>query len=173
MPTSRACSPFRSALENWLPADGEAVVEALAKNFHAALLLRQLNPGKDLGRGQTIVVEHRGVRPGKARKSSRRSDSTITAVDASGKTIAHFPASTGSEHDPRLWQLESNGPRKPGVPLQPEALLGRSAAHQGPVPAGPNNPVGVSGSIVQGTHGIHGTPEPSRSARRSRMAVSG
>ena len=100
-----------------LPALGyTSAAEALGEKFHASpALLRQLNPGKDLGRaGQKIVVpnvETAAPLPKAAKIIVDRSDSTITAVDASGKTIAHFPASTGSEHDPLpvgTWKVTGN-----------------------------------------------------------------
>ena len=106
-----AAGPFTSIPQDMLeksklPTLGyTSAAEALGEKFHASpALLRQLNPGKDFGRaGQKIVVpnvETAAPLPRAAKIIVDRFDSTITAVDASGKTIAHFPASTGSEHDP-------------------------------------------------------------------------
>ena len=114
-------------------------------------------------------AERRGAcAPAKAAKVVvDKSDSTITLVDAAARPSRTFPASTGSEHDPLpVGHLEDQGRREePGVPLQPEAVLGcRSEAHQGQHPGRARTiPVGVVWIDLSKEHyGIHGTPEPSK-----------
>ncbi len=79
--------------------------------------------------------------------------------------LFHAPVTVGSENDPCPWGMEGHR-RQPqsGVPLQPEAVLGRRPdAREAKIPAGPNNPVGVVWIDLSKPHyGIHGTPEPSR-----------
>jgi lipoprotein-anchoring transpeptidase ErfK/SrfK len=155
-----------------LPALGYAsAAEALGEKFHASpALLRQLNPGRDLARaGEKIVVP--GIEPAaplaKAAKIIvDKSDSTITVVDASGRTIAHFPASTGSEHDPLPignWKVKGVA-KNPVFHYNPKLFWDANPQHTAArIPAGPNNPVGVVWIDLSKEHyGIHGTPEPSK-----------
>jgi len=155
-----------------LPALGYAsAAEALGEKFHASpALLRQLNPGKDLTRaGQKIVVPNVAASaplPKAARIFVSKSDSTITAVDASGRSIAHFPASTGSEYDPLpigTWKIKGIS-RNPVFHYNPKLFWDANPQHtKARIAAGPNNPVGVVWIDLSKEHyGIHGTPEPSR-----------
>jgi len=155
-----------------LPALGyTSAAEALGEKFHASpALLRQLNPGKDRARaGQKIVVpniEAAAPLPKAAKIIVDRSDSTITALDASGKTIAHFPASTGSERDPLpagTWKITGVS-RNPVFHYNPKLFWDTNPQHtKARIPAGANNPVGVVWIDLSKKHyGIHGTPEPSR-----------
>jgi lipoprotein-anchoring transpeptidase ErfK/SrfK len=153
-----------------LPALGyTSAAEALGEKFHSSpTLLRQLNPGKDLGRaGQKIVVpgiEPVAPLPKAAKIIVDRSDSTITAVDASGKTIAHFPASTGSGHDPLpvgTWKITGIA-KNPVFHYNPQLFWDANPRHtKARIAAGPNNPVGVVWiDLSKQNYGIHGTPEP-------------
>jgi lipoprotein-anchoring transpeptidase ErfK/SrfK len=155
-----------------LPALGyTSAAEALGEKFHVSpALLRQLNPGKDLGRaGQTIAVPNieAAAPPTKAaRIIVRGSDSTITVLDASGNTLAHFPASTGSEHDPLPagnWKI-TGIVKNPVFHYNPKLFWDANPQHtKARIAAGPNNPVGVVWIDLSRQHyGIHGTPEPSR-----------
>jgi lipoprotein-anchoring transpeptidase ErfK/SrfK len=154
-----------------LPALGYAsAAEALGEKFHASpALLRQLNPGKDFARaGQKIVVPSVGESaplPKAAKIIVSKADSTITAVDASGKSLAHFPASTGSEHDPLpigAWKITGVS-KNPVFHYNPKLFWDANPQHtKARIPAGPNNPVGVVWIDLSKDHyGIHGTPEPS------------
>jgi len=155
-----------------LPALGYAsAAEALGEKFHASpALLRQLNPGKDLGRaGQVIVVpniEAAAPLPKAAKIIVDRSDSTITVLDATGATLAHYPASTGSQYDPLpvgTWKITSIS-KNPVFHYNPKLFWDADPKHtRARIPAGPNNPVGVVWIDLSKKHyGIHGTPEPSR-----------
>ncbi|MBC7803355.1 MAG: murein L,D-transpeptidase [Candidatus Parcubacteria bacterium] len=155
-----------------LPALGyTSAVEALGEKFHSSpALLRQLNPGKDIGRaGQRIVVpnvEATAPIPKAAKILVDRSDSTIAVIDTSGRTIAHYPASTGSEHDPLpigTWKITGVA-KNPVFHYNPKLFWDANPQHtKARIPAGPNNPVGVVWIDLSKEHyGIHGTPEPSK-----------
>lgn len=155
-----------------LPALGyTSPAEALGEKFHASpALLRQLNPGKDLARaGQKIVVPNLETAAPLAKAAKivvDKSDSTITVVDASGKILAHYPASTGSEHDPLpigTWKITGVA-RNPVFHYNPNLFWDANPQHtKARIPAGPNNPVGVVWIDLSKEHyGIHGTPEPSK-----------
>lgn len=167
--------PYRPVPESMadkaqLPALGFAsIVEALGERFHASpKLLRELNPGKDFNRaGEAIVVPNvhvAGPLPAAVRIVVDESDRTLALVDAAGKVVAQFPASTGSEHDPLPigeWKVNGVG-RNPDYKYNPklfwDAKPGDSKALIKP---GPNNPVGVVWIDLSKEHyGIHGTPEP-------------
>lgn len=154
-----------------MPALGFASpVEALGEMFHVSpKLLQRLNPGKQFGTaGEEIVVpniESPTPLPKGAKVIVDKSDSTITVVDAAGKTIAHYPASTGSQHDPLplgTWKI--NGVAKNPVFHYNPKLFWDADPREGKakIPPGPNNPVGVVWIDLSKEHyGIHGTPEPS------------
>jgi lipoprotein-anchoring transpeptidase ErfK/SrfK len=155
-----------------LPALGyTSAAEALGEKFHASpALLRQLNPGKDLGRaGQKIVVPNIEAAAPVAKAAKiivSKYDSTITAVDATGKSLAHFPASTGSEYDPLpigTWKIMGIA-KNPVFHYNPKLFWDANPQHtKARIPAGPNNPVGVVWIDLSKEHyGIHGTPEPSK-----------
>ncbi len=155
-----------------LPALGyTSATEALGEKFHASPeLLRQLNPRKELGRaGQEILVPNieATAPPAKAAKIIvDKSDSTITVVDASGGTLAHYPASTGSEYDPLPlgnWKI-TGIVKNPVFHYNPKLFWDANPQHtKARIPAGPNNPVGVVWIDLSKEHyGIHGTPEPSK-----------
>ncbi len=154
-----------------LPALGfKSPAEALGEKFHASpKLLQRLNPGKDLGRaGEEITVpnvEGQAALPKAAKVIVDKSDSAVTLIDASGKTIAHFPASTGSKHDPLpvgTWKIQGVA-RNPVFYYNPKLFWDADPGHgKAKIPAGPNNPVGVVWIDLSKEHyGIHGTPEPS------------
>jgi lipoprotein-anchoring transpeptidase ErfK/SrfK len=155
-----------------LPALGFASpAEALGEKFHASpKLLQQLNPAKNLGRaGEEIIVpnvESPAPLPKAAKVIVGKSDSAITLVDSSGKTIAHFPATIGSEHDPLplgSWKIQGVA-RNPVFHYNPQLFWDAKPKHEkAKIPPGPNNPVGVVWIDLSKPHyGIHGTPEPSK-----------
>jgi lipoprotein-anchoring transpeptidase ErfK/SrfK len=143
--------------------------EALGERFHLRpALLQQLNPGKDLARaGEEIVVpnvESQAPLPEAAKVVVTKSSSTVSLMDAAGKTIAQFPASTGSKHDPLpigSWKINGVG-RNPVFHYNPDLFWdAESDQAKAIIPAGPNNPVGVVWIDLSKKHyGIHGTPEP-------------
>ena len=148
-----------------------SALEGLAEKFHASpALLTKLNPGKDLSRaGEEIIVPAvtpTAPLPAAAKVVVDKSDSTVSLQDAAGKTIAQFPASTGSEHDPLPlgeWKIQGIA-RDPVFHYNPALFWDADESHaKAKIPAGPNNPVGVVWVDLSKEHyGIHGTPEPSR-----------
>lgn len=148
-----------------------SAAEALGEKFHLSpTLLQQLNPGKDLGRaGEDIVVPNVDASlplPKAAKIIVDQSDATVTLVDAAGNTIAQYPATTGSVHDPLpLGRWKINGiARNPVFHYNPELFWdAREDDHKTVIPPGPNNPVGVVWIDLSKPHyGIHGTPEPAK-----------
>jgi lipoprotein-anchoring transpeptidase ErfK/SrfK len=147
-----------------------SAAEALGERFHVSpKLLALLNPGKDFGRaGEQItvpVIAAAGDLPKAAKVIVDKSDGTLTLVDGGGKTIAQFPASTGSKHDPLPlgnWKVQGIG-RNPVFHYNPKLFWDAKAGDtKATIPAGPNNPVGVVWVDLSKAHyGIHGTPEPS------------
>jgi len=144
--------------------------EALGEKFHASpKLLQQLNPGKDFRRaGEEIVVPNVEVPvlPKAARVIVDKSESAITLVDATGKTLAHFPATVGSEYDPLplgTWKIKGIA-KNPAFHYNPKLFWDADAKHsKAKIAPGPNNPVGVVWIDLSKEHyGIHGTPEPSK-----------
>ncbi len=154
-----------------LPAMGfTSVLEAFGERFHSSpKLLQLLNKGRDFQReGEVIVVpnvEPIAALPKGARVVVSKSASTISLLDASGKLIAHFPASSGSAHDPLpIGKWKINGvARNPSFHYNPKLFWDAKEGDQkAKIPPGPNNPVGVVWIDLSKDHyGIHGTPEPS------------
>jgi lipoprotein-anchoring transpeptidase ErfK/SrfK len=146
-------------------------LEALAERFHVnPQLLKKLNPGKDFARaGDEIVVPNvdgGGPLPKAAKIVVSKSDASVSVIDASNRTLARFPASTGSTHDPLpigAWKVNGVA-RNPPFHYNPKLFWDADPRHdKAKIAAGPNNPVGVVWIDLSKAHyGIHGTPEPSR-----------
>ncbi|MFC5526356.1 L,D-transpeptidase family protein [Rhodanobacter ginsengisoli] len=146
-------------------------LESLGEKFHASpALLKQLNPGKDFGlAGEQLLVP--GVEaslpmPAVAKLVVDKSDDTVSLLDAAGKVVAQYPASSGSAHDPLPlgdWKIKGVA-RHPTFHYNPKLFWDAKAADaKATLPAGPNNPVGVVWIDLSKEHyGIHGTPEPSK-----------
>ncbi len=173
---SDVAGPFNPIPTQWvakakLTALGySSAKEALSEKFHVSpKLLAELNPGKLFaGACEEIVVPNVAGTPElpKAVKIIvAKSDRTLSLVDAGGKTIAQFPVTTGSKHDPLPlgnWKVTGVA-RNPVFNYNPklfwDADPGETKAR---IAAGPNNPVGVVWVNLSKAHyGIHGTPEPS------------
>jgi lipoprotein-anchoring transpeptidase ErfK/SrfK len=153
-----------------LPALGyQSPTEELAEKFHVnPKLLSRLNPGKDLSKaGEEIRVPNiRQDIPSKAAKVVvSKSKHTVEAMDASGKVIAEYPATIGSQHDPLPigdWKV-THITRNPIFYYNPDLFWNApSSDAKATIQPGPNNPVGVVWIGLSKEHyGIHGTPEPS------------
>jgi lipoprotein-anchoring transpeptidase ErfK/SrfK len=147
-----------------------SVLEELGERFHASpALLGRLNPDKDFTRaGEVIAVPSIASTPlpAVAKVLVDRSDSSVSLLDASGKMLARFPASTGSEHDPLPvgdWVIKGVA-RNPTFHYNPDLFWDADAAQEkATIPPGPNGPVGVVWIDLSKPHyGIHGSPEPSK-----------
>ncbi len=155
-----------------LPSLGyTSALEAFAERFHTSpQLLKRLNPKADFAAaGQTLnvpSVQPTSALPKAAKVVIDKSDSTVALVDAAGKVLAQFPASTGSEHDPLplgTWKINGVA-RNPVYHYDPKLFWDASNSNpKTTLAAGPNNPVGVVWIDLSKPHyGIHGTPAPSK-----------
>lgn len=147
-----------------------SALEAFGERFHASpALLRRLNPGKDFEHaGVDIVVPNVTTTPlaDVAKVVVDRSDASVSLLDASGKVMARFPASTGSKHDPLPdgdWLIKGVA-RNPTFHYNPELFWdAEDGQAKATLPPGPNGPVGVVWVDLSKPHyGIHGSPEPSK-----------
>jgi lipoprotein-anchoring transpeptidase ErfK/SrfK len=155
-----------------LPALGySSVLEEIGERFHASpQLLQRLNPQAAFSQaGEILVVPSVAASAPLANAAKvvvARGDSTVSIVDASGRKLAQFPASTGSDHDPLPigeWKIKGIL-RDPVFHYDPSLFWDADAKQaKATIPAGPNNPVGVVWLDLSKPHyGIHGTPEPSK-----------
>jgi lipoprotein-anchoring transpeptidase ErfK/SrfK len=167
--------PFRPVPEDMmekarLPTLGYATVqEGLGEKFHASPgLIDKLNQGKDLTRaGEQIMVPNVAGTPPlppAARIVVSREGRVLTLEDATGRALAQYPASTGSEHDPLPignWKIDGVS-RNPTYNYNPKLFWdAKPGDAKTKIAAGPNNPVGVAWIDLSIPHyGIHGTPVP-------------
>lgn len=145
--------------------------EAFAEKFHMSEgLLSLLNPGKNFDKvGETISVAN--VQKGQPKLTIGRIEvykslQTVKAFDASGKPVAFFPASVGSEEKPtptgslKVISADSN----PTYRYNPDyKFKGVKSKKPFTIEPGPNNPVGSYwiGLSAEG-YGIHGTANPGK-----------
>jgi lipoprotein-anchoring transpeptidase ErfK/SrfK len=146
-----------------------SLLEALGERFHAsASLLRALNPQASFSSaGERIRVPNVHTEPPSGKAASVVVDGSgpwVAAVDAGGRTLAVYPATAGSEHDPLpVGRWKVNGiSRDPHFNYNPDLFWDAEAGHgKARIAPGPNNPVGVVWIDLSKPHyGIHGTPEP-------------
>jgi lipoprotein-anchoring transpeptidase ErfK/SrfK len=145
--------------------------EALAEKFHISeALLAALNPGKPFDQaGITIVVpdviepDRQGAPAAKVEVDKERE--IVRALDASGTTIALYPATIGSEEKPSptgTLKVTAISPN-PTYRYDPKYHF-KDVRSQTPftIKPGPNNPVGIVWIALNSEgYGIHGTPNPS------------
>jgi lipoprotein-anchoring transpeptidase ErfK/SrfK len=153
-----------------LPALGfSSPLEGIAEKYHASpALLKRLNPRARFDTaGEEILAPNVLVDPpGKAASVVvSKSRHCLAALDANGRILARYPATSGSEHDPlplgkwKITGVAKNPPFHYNPELFWDAKETQEKAHIAP---GPNNPVGVAWIDLSKEHyGIHGTPEPS------------
>ena len=148
-----------------------SALEAAAEKFHSSpALLKKLNPGNDFSRAgdQVMVPSVQPTAPVAAvsKVVVDESEGTLSLLDEAGKTIAQYPATTGSKHDPLpVGDWKVNGvARNPVFNYNPKLFWDANPEHaKATIPAGPNNPVGAVWIDLSKEHyGIHGTPEPSK-----------
>lgn len=145
------------------------VAEALGERFHASpKLLQRLNPDKplDVAGTELLVPNVADITPlpVAAKVVVDRSESTVELLDAQDKTIAQYPASTGSTNDPLPigeWKIVGVA-TDPTFHYNPALFWDADPSHaKARIAPGPNNPVGVVWIDLSKSHyGIHGTPEP-------------
>ena len=154
-----------------LPALGyTSVLEELAERFHSSpKLLKDLNPGKQLeAAGEQILipaVDREPITRDAALVVVSKACSCVTVLDAQNQTIAHYPATMGSEHDPLPigeWKIAK--PQWNPIFYYNSNLFWDASEKdaKAQINPGPNNPVGMVWVGLSKEHyGIHGTPEPS------------
>jgi lipoprotein-anchoring transpeptidase ErfK/SrfK len=153
-----------------LPALGySSPLEGIAEKYHASpALLQKLNPrARFETAGEEILAPNVLVAPPEKAASvvvskSRRS---VAALDANGRILARYPATSGSEHDPLplgKWKILGVA-KNPTFHYNPELFWdAKETQEKERIAPGPNNPVGVAWIDLSKEHyGIHGTPEPS------------
>jgi lipoprotein-anchoring transpeptidase ErfK/SrfK len=147
----------------------ESSLEGMSETFHIKpTLLIQLNVGKDFGKAGEQLTAPNVSAPFFA-KAARvivdKSNSSVEAQDESGKVLAFYPATMGSQHDPLPigdWKI-LGVKRDPFFFYNPDLFWDANEAHaKAKIAPGPNNPVGVVWISLSKDHiGIHGSPEPS------------
>lgn len=145
-------------------------LELLAERFHSSPhLLAQLNPGMAFDKPGEEIQAPNVLSQGPAGAGSVVVDASthsVTVLDGSGKPLAFYPATVGSEHDPlqvgnwKIVEITRNPHFKYNPNLFWDSKNKRPRARLAP---GPRNPVGVVWIGLSKEHyGIHGTPDPSR-----------
>jgi lipoprotein-anchoring transpeptidase ErfK/SrfK len=145
----------------------ESVPEAIAKRFHMDVdFLKALNPAAGFLAGETVFIVITGTNQvGLA--SQIVADKTlrqVRAYDATGRLLAAYPATIGSEDNPSptgVYTVEQ-------VTAMPDYTYNPAINFQQgdntevlTIPPGPNGPVGsIWIALSKPTYGIHGTPEP-------------
>lgn len=147
----------------------ESLDEALGERFHASpALLKKLNPDADFGKAGTVLQVPGVAGPPTLPKAAKlvvdKSESTLSLLDAGGKALAQFPASSGSSHDPLPigeWKIQAVA-QNPTFHYNPELFWDADPSHaKATIAPGPNNPVGVAWIDLSKPHyGIHGTAVP-------------
>ena len=147
----------------------ESPLEGLAEKFHAnPKLLLLINPSKSFDKaGEQIVVPDvlTAVPPKAASVVVDGSERSVTAYDAAGTTLAYYPATVGSDHDPLpvgTWKILGKK-FSPEFHYNPDLFWDANGKDsKATVAPGPKNPVGVVWIALSKEHyGIHGTPDPS------------
>lgn len=148
--------------------------ELLGEKFHVnPSLLKNINVNKNLSQAGAMIIVPNVLSPEPLPALEKvivdRSDASVSLIDASGKVIARFPASTGSKHDPLPsgnWLIQGVA-KNPIFNYNPKLFWDAHAdSVKAKIAAGPNNPVGLVWIDLSKEHyGIHGTPEPSKIAK--------
>ena len=145
----------------------ESVPEAIAERFHMDVdFLAALNPGAGFLTRETVLIVMTGAnRAGQA--SQIVADKTlrqVRAYDATGRLLAAYPATIGSEDNPSptgVYTVEQATPM-PNYTYNPAINFQQGGNTEVlTIPPGPNGPVGSMWiALSKPTYGIHGTPEP-------------
>jgi len=145
------------------------VTEELGERFHMdEKLLLALNPSAQWVAGENVAVVDPGPNAeGKvARIEADKSDRQLRAYDASGRLLAAYPATIGSEDNPSPTgtHLVDAVVPMPNYTYNPDVNFKQgNNSEKLIIPPGPNGPVGSTWiDLTEPTFGIHGTPEPSK-----------
>ena len=143
-------------------------LQLLAEKFHMdQKLLTTLNPNANFAvAGTTIVVTAVNADDLSAPVTKiqvDKSNQQVRAYDDSGKLLAVYPATVGSQERPAptgTWAVRVVAPR-PDYTFDPSRLTFGKSKKVLTIPPGPNNPVGSTWiALTKDTYGIHGTPDP-------------
>ena len=144
-------------------------LEELSERFHTSpKLMQALNPGADFSTpGQTLLVPNAITLPPAAMAAQvvvSKSESSVRAYDDSGKLLAFYVATIGSEHDPLpVGEWKINGQRRnPDFHYNAKLFWdAKDPDEKAVIKPGPRNPVGLVWIDLSKDHyGIHGTPDP-------------
>ena len=147
-----------------------SVSEMLAERFHMdEAYLKAINPGADFGRPGTIIkVANPGapVSGEVVRIIADKGRKQVRAYDGSGRLLAAYPATIGSDDTPS----PTGTVTVERIAFDPEYTYNPKVNFkQGEndsvltIPPGPNGPVGsIWIALSKPTYGIHGTSEPSK-----------
>jgi lipoprotein-anchoring transpeptidase ErfK/SrfK len=150
----------------------ESSLELLAEKFHSSpKLLVELNPGKAFDKAGVQINVPNVTTPDPPQAASvvvDASTKSVTPLDTTGKMLAFYPATVGSQRDPLPvgnWKI-TEVTRYPHFKYNPNLFWDSENKHpRATLPPGPKNPVGVVWIGLSKEHyGIHGTPEPSKIA---------
>ncbi|TGP20350.1 MULTISPECIES: L,D-transpeptidase [unclassified Mesorhizobium] len=145
--------------------------EKLAERFHLSeQVLRMLNPRSGFRKADTtLVVPNVGRGDPPAAVASVEVDKAsreVRVLDPSGKPLAVYPASIGSEEKPAPSGAAEvrRVVRNPTYHYSPKfAFKGVRSKRPFTIARGPNNPVGsVWIDLSIESYGIHGTPDPGK-----------
>jgi lipoprotein-anchoring transpeptidase ErfK/SrfK len=148
-------------------------LELLAEKFHSSSkLLAELNPDKNFKKeGEQIEVPNvlTSPPPPAAKVIADAATRSVTSLDAGGGTLAFYPATVGSTHDPLPvgnWKVVEIR-WHPKFKYNPKLFWDSADKHpRATLPAGPKGPVGVVWIGLSKEHyGLHGTPNPSTIGR--------
>lgn len=156
-----------------------SALESLGERAHMdEALIQQLNPGKKLAPGTTILVAAVGrpKLPTVTRIAVDKSAGELRAY-AGGKLVAVYPATVGSTERPAPdgeWKVRTVATAA-SYTFDPKRLTFKPKSGGVEVPAGkltikpgPNNPVGTTWiDLTKDTYGIHGAPDPRLVGKRA------
>lgn len=152
----------------------ETPLEMLGGRFHMAQdFLEALNPGADFGKAGTklVIVSHGDEQlSGDVGKIEvRKSEKSVALLDVSGKLLASYPATIGSDEFPS----PSGKMKVSAIAAEPAYYFDPESQKWGPdkqlkIPPGPNNPIGGTWiDLGKEGYGIHGSPDPKMVGKRT------
>jgi lipoprotein-anchoring transpeptidase ErfK/SrfK len=144
-------------------------LDELSERFHTSSnLLQALNAGADFSRpGLELLAPNVLTMPpagAAAQIVISKGESSVRAYDGSGRLLAFYVATIGSEHDPLPvgeWKIKGQR-RDPDFHYNAKLFWdAKDPDEKAVIKPGPRNPVGVVWIDLSKDHyGIHGTPDP-------------